>query len=160
MDPNIQWPLARNVIRWNKVSNTFGMVRHKADGSKKPHQGWDFEALEGTPCFAIADSEVALVKSGGDYGMVVVLAFKSRGETLYATYCHMSKIHVVPGQGVPKGKEIGLAGTTGNAVGMKGRDQHLHFEIRTVPTPGLGLAGRISPLKIFRAVPLDTAMFL
>src|SRR6478752_7133816 len=72
MVPNIQWPLAHNMIRRNKVSNTFGMVRHNADGTTRPHQGWDFEAAIGTPCFAIADGKVALTKTGGDYGNTVV----------------------------------------------------------------------------------------
>ncbi|HYD23743.1 MAG TPA: hypothetical protein VEB68_03030 [Croceibacterium sp.] len=38
---------------------------------------------------------------------------------------------------------------------MRGLDQHLHFEIRTEPRPGRGLAGRMSPLNVFRAIPLD-----
>lgn len=160
MDPDIQWPLAHNVIRWNKVSNTFGMVRRNADGSARPHQGWDFEALEGTPCFAIADGKVALIKTIGDYGNTVVLGFKSRGETYYAAYAHLSAMAVKIGDTVTRGSKIGLTGCTGNAKGMTGRDQHLHFEIRTEPAPGRGLAGRISPLKIFRAVPLDKAIDL
>src|SRR5688572_26303300 len=153
MDPNIQWPLAHNMIRRNKVSNTFGMVRHNADGSKRPHQGWDFEAAIGTPCFAIADGKVALTKTGGDYGNTVVLTFRSRGETYYAAYSHLSAMHVKAGDAVSKGSKVGLTGDSGNARGMTGRDLHLHFEIRTVPAPGRGLAGRISPLKIFREIP-------
>lgn len=155
MDSNIRWPLARNVIRRNKVSNTFGMVRRSADGSMRAHQGWDFEAAEGTQCFAIADGRVALVKTGGDYGNTVVLAIEVRGETYYAAYAHLAAISVKAGDRVSKGGKIGLTGCTGNAMGMTGPDQHLHFEIRTVPAPGRGLAGRISPLKIFREIPLD-----
>jgi len=158
MDPNIRWPLVRNMIRRNKVSNTFGMVRHSPDGSKRAHQGWDFEAADGTPCFAIADGKVALVKTGGDYGNTVVLAFEARGETYYAAYAHLSAMSVKAGDRVSKGGKIGLTGCTGNAIGMTGRDQHLHFEIRTVPAPGRGLARRISPLKIFREIPLDRAI--
>ncbi|HYD23744.1 MAG TPA: hypothetical protein VEB68_03035 [Croceibacterium sp.] len=84
MDPNLRWPLGRNVIRRNAVSNTFGMVRHNANGTKRPHQGWDFEALPGTPCFAIADGTVALLSTAGDYGNVVVMAFPFAGGQLYA----------------------------------------------------------------------------
>jgi len=158
MDPNIQWPLAHNLIRRKAVSNTFGMVRHNPDGSKRPHQGWDFEAPIGTPCFAIADGKVAFVNTAGDYGNLVALGFAFEGRTLYATYAHLSAIAVTLGQAVKKGDRIGLTGDTGNARGMKGPDLHLHFEIRTEPRPGRGLAGRISPLTVFRAVPLDHAI--
>jgi murein DD-endopeptidase MepM/ murein hydrolase activator NlpD len=158
MDPDIQWPLAHNMIRRNQVSNTFGMVRRNRDGSKRPHQGWDFAAPVGTPCFAIASGKVALIKTLGDYGNTVVLAFKSRGETYYATYAHLSEMAVKVGDAVAKGGKIGLTGNTGNARDMRGPDEHLHFEIRTVPAPGRGLAGRISPLKIFREIPLDKAI--
>ncbi|MBO9575863.1 MAG: M23 family metallopeptidase [Sphingobium sp.] len=158
MASNIGWPLAHNIIRRGDVANTFGMVRHNADGSKRPHQGWDFFAPVGTPCFALADGHVALVASGGDYGNVVALSFVFDGQTRYATYAHMSKIEVAQGQAVTRGQRIGLSGDSGNARGMTGPDQHLHFEVRTEPRPGRGLAGRISPLNVFRKVPLDEAV--
>ena len=158
MDPGIGWPLAHNLIRRKAVSNTFGMVRHNRDGSKRPHQGWDFEAAIGTPCFAIADGKVAFVNRAGDYGNLVALGFAFEGKTLYAAYAHLSAIEVALGEAVKKGQRIGLTGDTGNAKGMKGPDLHLHFEIRTEPRPGRGLAGRISPLTVFRAVPLDRAV--
>ena len=157
MDPNIQWPLKHNMIRRNDESNTFGMVRHKANGAKKPHQGWDFEAPVGTPCFAIADGKIELIRTVGDYGNTVVLGFQAAGKRFFAAYSHLSEMAVKAGDTVTRGSKIGLTGCTGNARGMTGRDQHLHFEIRTVPAPGRGLAGRMSPLKIFREVPLDKA---
>jgi murein DD-endopeptidase MepM/ murein hydrolase activator NlpD len=57
----VTWPLEWNVIRRNSVSNTFGMVRNYANGTPKPHQGWDFSAAVGTPAFAIADGKVIFV---------------------------------------------------------------------------------------------------
>jgi murein DD-endopeptidase MepM/ murein hydrolase activator NlpD len=158
MDPNLRWPLAHNLIRRNAVSNTFGMVRHNPDGSKRPHQGWDFEAAIGTPCFAISDGRIALINRVGDYGNLIALAFPFEGETLFAAYAHLSAIEVAEGQAVTKGQQIGRTGDTGNARGMQGRDLHLHFEIRTIARPARGLAGRISPLNVFRAVPLDRAI--
>jgi murein DD-endopeptidase MepM/ murein hydrolase activator NlpD len=158
MDPKIGWPLAHNVIRHKAVSNTFGMVRHNPNGTLRPHQGWDFEAAVGTPCFAIADGKVAYRNSAGDYGNLVAIAFQYEGQTLYATYAHLSRVDVALGDTVAKGQTIGLAGCTGNAAGMTGEDQHLHFEIRTEPHPARGLAGRISPLNVFRSVPLDHAI--
>jgi murein DD-endopeptidase MepM/ murein hydrolase activator NlpD len=158
MNPKIRWPLQSNIIRNNVVSNTFGMVRKKVDGSKKPHQGWDFFAPIGTQCFAIADGKIAHIGTAGDYGKVVVQSFVFEGKTLYAAFAHLSMIGVTLGQQVKRGDKIALTGDTGNAKGMKGSDLHLHFEIRSVVTPGLGLAGRVSPLEVFRQVPLDKAV--
>ena len=156
MDPNIRWPLARNVIRMNKVSNSFGLVRRTANGSVRPHQGWDFEAPIGTPCFAIADGRIERTSTVGGFGKQIVMSFRFEGRTLFAAYAHLSTIEVAPGQAVTKGQRIGLTGDTGNARGMTGRELHLHFEIRTEPQPGLGLVGRMSPLVIFRTIPLDS----
>ncbi len=155
MDPSLRWPLVSNIIRRGAVSNTFGMVRHNADGSKRAHQGWDFFAPSGTPCFAIANGEVAHIGRSGAYGNLVVHSFVVGGQTRYAAFAHLSRVDVALGQAVQRGARIGLCGTSGNANGMTGIDQHLHFEIRTQVTPGLGLAGRVSPLEIFRQVPLD-----
>ena len=151
----IGWPLARNVIRRGIENNTFGMVRN---GGTRPHQGWDFEAPAGTPCFAISDGKVELVYESIDYGKVAVLAFPFKGRNLYAAYAHLSAIEVKDGQAVAKGQRIGLTGNTGNARTMRGPDQHLHFEIREVPRPGKGLSGRKSPMEVFGRCPLKEAV--
>ena len=69
MDNAITWPLAFNLIRQRAVNNTFGMVRRRADGTAKPHQGWDFQATVGTPAYAIAAGTVEFVRDRGDYGL-------------------------------------------------------------------------------------------
>lgn len=137
MDPSIQWPLTRNMIRQNKVSNTFGMVRLNPNGTPRPHQGWDFEAAIGTPCFAIAAGRIALISAVGDYGNLVALAFTFEGEDVYAAYAHLSAVEVTMNQQVAKGERIGLTGDSGNARGMTGRELHLHFEIRDQLRPGV-----------------------
>ena len=152
------WPLDSNKIRRGSESNTFGMVRHKSDGSPRPHQGWDFYAPRGTPAYAIDDGKVVAVTSGGDYGLVIVHSFMFEGTPHYAAYCHMKSASVKPGDSVKKGQQIGLTGDSGNANGMRGPDEHLHFEIRTNPAPGLGLAGRISPMKVYGVCPLKDAV--
>ena len=154
----IGWPLKHNRIRRGSIANTFGPVRHGADGKPRVHQGWDFEAPIGTPCFAIADGAVAMTYFSKDYGNVVVLSFQQGDSVLFAAYAHLSAIEVKTGHRVAKGQRIGLTGDTGNAKGMAEPDQHLHFEIRTEARPGLGLAGRVSPLEVFRQVPLDKAV--
>lgn len=160
----IGWPLKSNRIRRGMINHTFGMVRRRADGSKRPHQGWDFEAKDGTPCFAVADGVIDKVRSVGDYGLQVVLRFQfdydndNDEDTLYAFYAHLSRIDVKVGDKVTKGQQIGLTGSTGNAKGMKWPDTHLHFEVRSIPLPGTGLSHRYSPMVIFGHCPLNEAV--
>ena len=155
-----RWPLASNRIRRGSDSNTFGMVRHRADGTPKPHQGWDFAADIGTPCRAIADGVVERVDDHGDYGLQVLvrLAPTLNGAALWAFYAHLSHVDVKAGDSVVAGEVIALTGESGNAMGMPRDDRHLHFEIRTEPSPGLGLDGRISPVKIYGSCPLRAAV--
>lgn len=163
MHAAITWPVAKPRIRRGLVNHTFGMVRRNPDGSRRPHQGWDFEAKNGTPCFAIADGEIAVVRDIGAYGKQIILRFEfdhdadGDRDTLYAMYAHMSRIDVRQGQRVKRGEHIGLSGSTGNAAGMGPLDQHLHFEIRTMALPPSGLAGRYSPLAVFKTCPMEAA---
>jgi murein DD-endopeptidase MepM/ murein hydrolase activator NlpD len=152
---NIGWPLDSNAIRRGLVNNTFGLVRN---GGTKNHQGWDFYAEPGTPCFAIADGTIAMIYESEAYGLVIVCSFQHDGRTIYAAYAHLSQASVAQGQVVKKGQRIGLTGNSGNAESMRGLDQHLHFEIRTIPRPGKGLEGRMSPKEVFGHCPLKTAV--
>lgn len=150
----IDWPLDLNRIRRGSESNTFGMVRRRADGTAKPHQGWDFYAASGTPVFAVAAGKVLTVSDGGDYGLIIIHSFQHDGRTLYAVYAHMKSAAVKPGDSITCGQPIGLSGNSGNARTMKGEDQHLHFEVRTEQFPGRGLVGRLTPKTIFEVVPM------
>gem|GEM_PF-1763977 len=159
MAQSITWPLLKNIIRGKKNNNTFGMVRRYDNGRPKPHQGWDFEALVGTPTYAIADGKVEFVrKNFGDYGTQICLQFKFNEKIHYAFYAHLKSTSVSQGSKVNKGQQIGTTGNSGNAKGMKGKEQHLHFEIRTRSVCGRGLAGRISPLMIFGNCPLRSSV--
>jgi murein DD-endopeptidase MepM/ murein hydrolase activator NlpD len=62
----------------------------------------------------------------------------------------MQSISVKTSQSVKKNVQIGLTGETGNALGQAAADNHLHFEIRTVASPGRGLSGRVSPITVFK----------
>lgn len=152
----VTWPLLTNVIRGRKMSNTFGMVRHYANGSPKPHQGWDFEAAVNTPTYAVADGEVvfAVKHSQGAYGKQLCLRFRYEGKTYYAFYAHLNAVLVDAGDPVRAGEMIATTGKTGNASNQAAAEDHLHFEIRTQAYCGLGLPGRVSPLKIYGFCPL------
>lgn len=160
----IGWPLRSNRIRRGIRNHTFGMVRRNADGSLRPHQGWDFAAVNGTPCFAIANGEVAALREIGDYGRQIILRFRfdrdgdGKADVLFALYAHLSRIDVVAGQKVAKHQQLGLTGSTGNAASMKPVDQHLHFELRSEAQPGRGLYGRYTPLEVFGHCPLHRAV--
>lgn len=150
----IFWPLQSNIIRRCSTNNTFGMVRKFADGTPKPHQGWDFAARVQTPVYAIADGRVAFVRDKGDYGLQLCLEFEFDEATLYAFYAHLFKVFVREDDAVKGNDQIAASGESGNAKGMPANDQHLHFEIRTKAQAGLGLANRLSPLRVFGECPL------
>lgn len=151
-----RWPLARNRIRGGSERNTFGMVRANTDGTARAHQGWDFAAPIGTDCRAIGAGAVERVEERGDYGLQIVLRLTEQvnGKPAWAFYAHLSSASVKAGDAVAAGQVIGKTGESGNARGMPEADQHLHFELRTQPNPGLGLDGRISPLVIYGRCPL------
>jgi murein DD-endopeptidase MepM/ murein hydrolase activator NlpD len=86
--------------------------------------------------------------------LVVVTSFQHNGAKLYAAYAHLSKALAKVGDKLSVGTVIAKTGESGNARGMASPDQHLHFEIRTVPRPGVGLSGRKSPLEVFERCPL------
>lgn len=151
----MRFPLASNVIRGNSVSNTFGMVRHYPDGTPKAHQGHDYAASPGTPIFAIADGTIADVRDHGDYGVQLLLDI---GGGRWAFYAHLTTVSVSVGQAVAEGEALGTTGKTGNAANLRASEDHLHFEARTTPHPGLGLAGRVSPADWFGSCPLHVAV--
>ena len=155
-----RWPLRHNRIRRGSPRNLYGPTRTDADGNTRNHQGIDLEAPIGTPCYAIGDGVVTLVEERGDYGLRVTLQLDEQhtGRSLWAFYAHLSKAKVAAGDRVRLGDVIALTGESGNARGMAAADQHLHFELRTEPAPGLGLKGRIDPLEIYGSCPLGAAI--
>lgn len=156
----ILWPLVNNVIRRKKLSNTYGRFAERTSGV---HWGWDFYAHAGTPCYAIADGKLVLrygsSNDTGNFGLVSVLEFPFEGRTLYAAYCHLSGVSAPLGP-IAAGQQIGFTGNSGNAHGMTGDDEHLHFEIRTSPRPPPGGSPhRLSPLIVFKKCPLTQAIY-
>ena len=152
----LRWPLLMNSIKRGKMG-TFGMVRK---GGSKPHQGWDLYAEPGTPCFAVADGVVVYMQQNHDeWGNIIVIELtdiRAYGSRLYAAYAHLDVFSPVLYETakVCAGHRVGNTGNTGNADGLKGKDQHLHFELRQTPRPGLGLAGRFDPMLFYGSPPL------
>ncbi len=149
----INWPLSCNQIRRGLNNHTFGMVRKDATGKPKAHQGWDLQAIPGTPVFSVSKGKVAFAGDRGALGLLLVISIENTG--YYAAYAHLSQISVKVGDELNLGDIVGNTGNTGNANTMKGPDQHLHFEVRDRPITGLGLSNRISPLKLFKVCPYE-----
>ena len=152
IDPDGMWvddPLTNLKVRDNRASNLFGKVRSQ-DGvpNSKNHQGFDYTATEGTTALAVKDATVYSVDctDESDYGISVTLQYQNdEGDTRYAFYAHMSDVDVSPGAEVCQGDNIGKTGVSGNA---SADSPHLHFEVRTEPSPGKGLGGRVSPNEV------------
>ena len=132
------------------LTNTFGMVRMNANNQPKPHQGWDLEAPVGTPIYAICGGE-GKTKYSESYGHTITLKFFHQGLVYYAFYAHLAPISgpICFDRSVVEGEILGYTGMSGNAEGIPTGEAHLHFEIRTIENPPLGLVGRIDPGDIF-----------
>ena len=141
----------------NAYGASFGKVR-RWNGTQhdytKFHQGWDLEAVVGTPCFAIEDGAITHVGIHPQFGRNVLLQLAdpskpltSQPGELFAFYAHLTSAIVLAGQIVKAGQQVGITGCSGNAVE---RAPHLHFEIRTTsnPSPGFGPVGRIDPARV------------
>jgi murein DD-endopeptidase MepM/ murein hydrolase activator NlpD len=155
-------PLAVMQIRQNSANNVQGVVRTDVDKKtgqliNRVHQGFDLYAKSGTPIMAVKDAVVFSVvhDEKAAYGNEITLKITNdKGEVRYAQYSHLSKINVTAGDKVTEGQDIGQTGTSGNATGMKGANEHLHFEYRDEASPGKGLGGRLDPNEV-----LDTKFY-
>jgi murein DD-endopeptidase MepM/ murein hydrolase activator NlpD len=151
----LSWPLAHNTIRRQVKNNAYGNVRN---GGTRPHQGWDLYAPLFTPCYAVADGKIEWSSVRGKLGNLVLLKFDYGQRTYWAAYAHLGVVFVQKDQIVSKNDQIGLTGDTGNANAMRGEDLHLHFEIRTTPSPGAGLAGRVDPAMLYGYAPIGSTI--
>lgn len=115
---------------WLRLKNAATMAKF-ADHRLYYYKGKlvDEQVHLGVDLASLANSEVQAANSGrvifagnlGIYGLTVVL---DHGQSLASIYSHMSRMDVVPGDEVDKGKTLGLTGRTGLAGG-----DHLHFGV-------------------------------
>lgn len=144
-------PVRNPKIRRNSPSHLYGKVRRDANGNPRNHQGFDYFAPTGTPIMTVGDGVVYAVQSGhSSYGLNVTIRHNRGKGYVYSFYAHLSGVAngIKNGKTVRKGDIIGYAGTSGNAKGFTGEDQHLHFECRTSPGHQLGLGGKENPNNI------------
>lgn len=151
------YPVRKVKILAGSRNNTYGWVRKN---NTKVHQGWDFQAYNGTELFAVASGEIVSViredKPDSDYGCSINIKFPSPYGDLYAFYAHVSpNILVSKGDKIREGMLIGYSGSTGNAryrCNDNPHMQHLHFEFRDKLKVNFGLEGRINP-ELFFGIP-------
>lgn len=122
------------------VSSDFGL--RSGYDSNGFHKGIDFASASGTNIHAALAGEVVVAQENGapfdGYGKVVLIRHDNGMWTLYA---HQSKLLVKAKDRVETGEVIGEVGSTGDADGA-----HLHFEVRTNPTGGVGAVIDPAPL--------------
>lgn len=144
-------PVANPRIRRDSPRHLYGPVRKNADGSPRNHQGFDYYAPTGTPVLSVGDGVVHTIQHGhSSYGLNVTIRHTRGKGVVYSFYAHLSGLEggLKVGQVVKKGEVIARAGTSGNAKGMTGLDQHLHFECRTSPGHQLNFGGKENPNAI------------
>jgi murein DD-endopeptidase MepM/ murein hydrolase activator NlpD len=104
------------------VTSGFGMRLHPILQVTKFHTGVDYQAAMGEQIRSAAGGQVVVAERKGEYGDLIVIKHGLGFETAYA---HLSRLDVKKGDCIHEGAPIGLAGSTGLAVGPK-----LHFEVR------------------------------
>lgn len=119
----IRWPFPVVV----PISSGFGGRVAPCFGCSSYHQGLDFDPVEGTPFYSIADGEVIEVNDDTwGYGKWVLIRHQVGNQRFDSLYAHMIRdsTGVKVGQEVKVGDYIGRVGNTGTSTGA-----HLHFSI-------------------------------
>ncbi len=109
------WPLN------GRISSIFGLRRFFNEQERRPHNGLDIAAREGTPVKSTANGTVI---DAGDFFFSGNMIFIDHGQGIVSLYAHLSEISVKPGDLIRQGEVIGKVGQTGRATGP-----HLHFAV-------------------------------
>ncbi len=105
-----------------RLSGVFGSRRVLNGKPRRPHNGVDVAAPEGTPVRAPADGVVVLAARDMFFtGKTVMI---DHGHGLTSVFAHMSAITMGVGERVAKGDLVGRVGQTGRVTGA-----HLHWGV-------------------------------
>ena len=140
-------PVREPDIRRNQASNLMGEGIRNYKGKYTNHQGFDYYAAKGTDVLSVLDGVVfAVVEDNGAYGTTLTIEHTDQqNNTVYSFYAHLDNVNVNIGENVTEGQVVAKSGISGNAKGLQGLDQHLHFELRSLPENIKGLTGKLDP---------------
>lgn len=121
--PSIK-PVRVDLLKRNiSMLSGFGIRFHPVHKVNKMHYGLDFTAVRGTAIQSTGNGTVIHVReSKSGYGRNVIIDHGYGYQTLYG---HMDEIHVVVGDTIKKGEQIGTVGSTGTSTAP-----HCHYEVR------------------------------
>jgi murein DD-endopeptidase MepM/ murein hydrolase activator NlpD len=134
-----------------RVTSKYGMRTDPLDGTRKMHDGVDFEDATGTPIKAPLTGTVITSKGGWNGGagnMVEVETITAEGKKVVNRFFHLSELLKKVGDVVQQGDVIGKVGSTGRGTGS-----HLHWEVtingqRINPTTQLGKTFKVPGIKL------------
>jgi len=109
------WPVS------GRISSIFGLRRFFNEQERRPHNGLDIAAKEGTPIKSTANGTVI---DAGDFFFSGNMIYIDHGQGIVSLYAHLSEISVKAGDIVKQGDIIGKVGQSGRATGP-----HLHFAV-------------------------------
>ncbi len=154
----MNWPLQDPVI----ITQGFGQNPQDYKKYGYPgHNGLDLWTPANPPLvLAIGSGIVEKVGyEAGGYGKYVVLrhtspspSVKGKEErTFYSYYCHLSAVHVAPGEPIDAGQPVAIMGSTGNSTGP-----HLHLGIRYPSSCNPSYKGYVDPLPLLNGAAQPT----
>ncbi len=138
--PPLMDSLAMRAPVTGRQSSSFGLRRIFNGQPRSPHSGMDIAAISGTAVVSPADASVI---DCGDYFFNGRTVWLDHGGGWLSMLCHLSAIHVKPGDLLRAGDEIGAVGATGRATGP-----HLHWSVslnRAMVDPALLLQAESAP---------------
>ena len=113
------------------------------------HNGVDFRATVGCPCFASMEGTISYARTDTSGGKCVIIEDRKKGYKVI--YYHLDKIDVKRGQSVQVGDKIGLCGNSGKYT----TGPHLQFGLKEIDKSGRtlnwnnGFKGAIDPVQFF-----------
>ena len=121
-----------------RVTSGYGYRQDPFTGQQSFHNGIDMVSpVNNAPIFAVSDGTVYSTPSSSVGGnMLIIQHSTADGGVIYSFYAHLATVNVQAGDTVYAGQVVATEGggkndpNPGNSTG-----QHLHFEMRTTPSP-------------------------